>query len=386
MTSDKKKIIVIGPAYPYRGGNALFVSHVYDALKEDFEVKIFNYSLLYPAILFPGKTQYDESTTLIKKAPNERLVNSISPFSWLKVAFRIIKENPDLVVFDWWHPFFAPCHFTISGLIKKKLRKKILFITENFVSHEGNFIDKRLTDIGLKNASAFLVLSQIVENEVNQISSGRKVYKSELPIYDCYDSKDKTTLLSSKKDLGFTEKDNVLLFFGYVRKYKGLDLLIEAFPAIKSFLPNAKLLIVGEFYDSPNVYIDQIKKLGIDKDTVVVNKFVPNEDVGKYYNASDLVVLPYRSATQSGILNVAYGFSKPVLVTNVGGLSEFVENNKTGIIIKPNSPQEIADGVKEYFKLKESVDFEKNIKDFVNKNNFGKLPQLFNQIISDTQI
>src|SRR3972149_6740903 len=385
MTASKKKIIIIGPAYPYRGGNSLFVSHVYDELKEDFEVKIFNYSLLYPSILFPGKTQFDESATLIKKAPNERLVNSVSPISWFKVADRIIKENPDLVVFDWWHPFFAFCHFTISELIKKKFKNKILFITENFISHEGNFIDKRLTDIGLKNASSFMVLSGIVEKEVKLIANGRKVYKSELPIYDCYETDETISVLNLRKEFGFSEQDKVLLFFGYVRKYKGLDLLIDAFPKIKTSIPNAKLLIVGEFYDSPEVYTDKIKKLGIEKDTVIVNKFVPNEDVGKYYKVCDLVMLPYRSATQSGILNVAYGFSKPAIVTNVGGLSEFVEDKKTGIIINPDSPQEIADGVNEFFRLKESVDFEKNIKDFVNRNNFGKLPELFNQIISDTR-
>lgn len=386
MSVSKKKIIIIGPAYPYRGGNSLFVSHVYDALKENFDVKVFNYSLLYPSILFPGKTQFDESTTVIKKAPNERLVNSISPISWFNAANRIIKENPDLVVFDWWHPFFAMCHFTISGLIKKKFRKKILFITENFISHEGNFIDKRLTDIGLKNASAFMVLSNIVEKEVMMIANGRNVYKSELPIYDCYSSDDKTSTETLRKQFGFSQNDKVLLFFGYVRKYKGLDLLIDAFPIIKNSIPNAKLLIVGEFYDSPDFYLNKIKQLQIEKDTVVVNQFVPNEEVGKYYKACDLVILPYRSATQSGILNVAYGFSKPVLVTNVGGLSEFVEDKKTGLIIRPDSPQEIASGVSEFFNLRETVDFENNIKNFVNRNNFGKLPELFNQIISDSEL
>ena len=385
MTASKKKIIIIGPAYPYRGGNSLFVSHVYDALKEGFEVKIFNYSLLYPSILFPGKTQFDESATLIKKAPNERLVNSVSPISWFKVADRIIKENPDLVVFDWWHPFFAFCHFTISELIKKKFKNKILFITENFISHEGNFIDKRLTDIGLKNASSFMVLSGIVEKEVKLIANGRKVYKSELPIYDCYETDETISVLNLRKEFGFSEQDKVLLFFGYVRKYKGLDLLIDAFPKIKTSIPNAKLLIVGEFYDSPEVYTDKIKKLGIEKDTVIVNKFVPNEDVGKYYKVCDLVMLPYRSATQSGILNVAYGFSKPAIVTNVGGLSEFVEDKKTGIIINPDLPEEIANGVMEYFRLEDQVDFEKNIKELVNKNKFKNLTALFNQIIVDTQ-
>lgn len=385
MHSPKNKIIIIGPAHPYRGGNSLFVSHIYEALKEDFEVKIFNYSLLYPSILFPGKTQYDESTTLIKKAPNERLVNSISPISWFQVANRIIKQNPDLVVFDWWHPFFAFCHFTISELIKKKFRRKILFITENFISHESNFVDRGLTRLGLKNASSFLVLSNIVEKEVGRISRGRKIYKSELPIYDCYDTHETKSISDLRKELGFSEQDKILLFFGYVRKYKGLDLLIEAFPEIKASLPNAKLLIVGEFYDSPDVYTNAIKKLGIENATVIINKFVPNEDVGKYYTACDLVILPYRSATQSGILNVAYGFSKPVVVTNVGGLSEFVDDRKTGIIINPDSPQAIANGVLEFFKLKDQVDFEKNIKEFVSNNKFANLTDLFNQIISDSQ-
>lgn len=384
MNLDRKKIIIIGPAYPYRGGNSLFVSHVYEALKQEFDVKIFNYSLLYPSLLFPGKTQFDESSTIIKKAPSERIVNSISPISWLKVANRIIKENPDLIVFDWWHPFFAFCHFTISELIKKKFRNKILFITENFISHEGNFIDRFLTSLGLRNASAFLVLSNIVEKELRMIIKTRKIYKSELPIYDCYKTEQNISTDELKKELGFAEPDKILLFFGYVRKYKGLDLLIESFPKIKSQVPDAKLLIVGEFYDSPDNYLELIRKLNIEKDVVVVNKFVANEEVAKYYKICDLVVLPYRSATQSGILNVAYGFNKPVMVTDVGGLAEFVINKKTGLVVKPNSPDEIANAVVEFYELNNSVNFEENIKEYVNKNSFGNLSIIFNQIIADS--
>lgn len=384
MNSEKKKIIIIGPAYPYRGGNSLFVSHIFDALKDDFDVKIFNYSLLYPSLFFPGKTQYDESHTIIKKAPSERLINSISPISWFRVAKRIIKENPDLIVFDWWHPFFAFCHFTISDLIKKKFRKKILFVTENFISHEGNFIDKTLTTIGLRNASTFLVLSGIVEKEVSRIAKGRKIYRSELPIYNCYKLESDISNSNFRKELGFNDNDKILLFFGYVRKYKGLDLLIEALPKIKASIPEVKLLIVGEFYDSPNRYQELITKLNLSQDVVLINQFVPNEEVAKYYDVCDLVVLPYRSATQSGILNVAYGFYKPVLATDVGGLAEFLIDKKTGVIVKPNSPDEIAIGVVEFFNLKRSVNFEMNIKDYVNKNSFENLTTLFNQIISES--
>ena len=381
MNLKKKKIIIIGPAYPFRGGNSLFVSFVFDALKESFDVKIYNYKLLYPSLLFPGTTQFDNSNVIIKKAPNERIVNSINPLNWILTAAKLKKENADLIVFDWWHPFFGLCHFTISALIKKYYKGKILFITENVVSHEGNFIDKTLTRLGLKNAVNFLALSEVVEKELKSISKAKKIFRSELPVYDCYQQSE---LKSTKKDLGFSENDKVLLFFGYVRKYKGLDILLDAFPQITKIYPGIKLLIVGEFYDSPEEYLNKIKSNGIEKDITLVNKFVPNEEVGKYYSASDLVILPYRSATQSGILNVAYGFLKPVLVTRVGGLSEFVQEGKTGFVIEPNSAKAIVEGVNQFYSSRDKIDFEQNINTFISSNKFEKLPQLFEEIIEES--
>ena len=163
--NNKKKIIIIGPAYPYRGGNSLFVSSLYDALTLKFDTKIFNYKLLYPSLLFPGTTQYDISNEAVKKVPNERLINSINPFNWINVAVRINKENPDLIVIDWWHPFFAPCHFFITQLLKKQLKKRILFITENFISHDEGRTEFILSKLGLKNANSFLTLSKKVSTK-----------------------------------------------------------------------------------------------------------------------------------------------------------------------------------------------------------------------------
>lgn len=303
-----KKIILIGPAFPYRGGNSLFVSHVYDILKDAFNVKIYNYKLLYPSILFPGKTQYDESGKTIKQAPNERLVNSINPFNWIKVASLIKKENADLVVFDWWHPFFSFCYFSISFLIKSRYKNKILFITENVISHEGNAIDKILTKLGLSNASAFLALSEKVENDLQFVAKGRKVYRSELPIYDCYNFDEPKKISGTKKDFGFDENDKLLLFFGYVRKYKGLDLLIDALAELIKKDNSYKLLAAGEFYDDEKFYRDKVKSLGLEAHVKLLNQFIPNEEVNRYFEPSDLVVLPYRSATQSGILNLATDF------------------------------------------------------------------------------
>jgi len=380
-----KKIIIIGPAYPYRGGNSLFVSHVYDILKNRFDVKNYNYKLLYPSLLFPGKTQYDESGKTIKKAPNERLVNSINPFNWFKVASLVRKEKADLIVFDWWHPFFSFCHFTISFLIKSTYKNKILFITENVISHEANAIDKVLTKLGLSNASAFLSLSEKVEKDLKFVAKNRKVYRSELPVYDCYNFEEQKSIISSKKDFGFDENSKVLLFFGYVRKYKGLDLLIDALAELIKNDNSYKLLAAGEFYEDEKFYSDKIHSLKLESHVKLINKFIPNEEVTIYFEPSDLVVLPYRSATQSGILNLAYGFLKPVLVTNVGGLSEFVDEGKTGYIINPDSQKDLVAGIVNFFEQKEKINFATNIKNRVLQNAFNNLPELFNKIIKDTE-
>jgi glycosyltransferase involved in cell wall biosynthesis len=381
----KKKIILIGPAYPYRGGNALFVTHTYESLKNHFDIKIYNYKLLYPSILFPGTTQFDKSKEQVFQVPSEREVNSLNPFNWIKTAGLLKKENSDLIVFDWWHPFFGFCHGVISFLIRKKYKNKILFITENVVSHEANIIDKFLTRIGLKFASKFLALSGIVEKEVQQYSKGKKVYRSELPVYDCYKQSEDTDIKKINSEFGFEDDSLVLLFFGYVRKYKGLDILIEAFPKILSQHPSAKLLIVGEFYDDPKEYFNLIKKLNIEERIKVLNQFVPNEDVGKYYQAADVVILPYRSATQSGILNVAYGFNKPVIVTDVGGLAEFVDEGKTGFVVKPNSPDAIVDGVNRFLLSRDKTDFAAHILERNRKNSFNQLPEVFNKILEESK-
>ncbi len=381
----KKKIILIGPAYPYRGGNALFVTHTYEALKNHFEVKIYNYKLLYPSFLFPGTTQFDKSKEQVFQVPGERVLNSINPINWIKVAGLLKKENADLVVFDWWHPFFGLCHGVISFLIRKKYKNKILFITENVISHEGNAIDKLLTKTGLKSASKFLALSAVVEKQLQPYSGGKKIFRSELPVYDCYKKDEVRDIKKLKQELGFDEDSLVLLFFGYVRKYKGLDLLIESLPGILSTIPEAKLLIVGEFYDDPKDYFELIKKLKLEEHVKVINHFVPNEEVAKFYQCADAVILPYRSATQSGILNVAYGFYKPVIATEVGGLAEFVDEGKTGFIVKPNSPEAIAEGVGKFLNSINKTDFSNHIKELNRKNTFSKLPELFDNILEESK-
>ncbi len=378
-----EKIIIVGPADPYRGGNVLFAKHLYQVLSGKFQVKFYNYKLLYPSFLFPGTTQYDESKSSLFTVPNIRVVNSLNPFNWVFTAIKLIKENADLIIFNWWHPYFSFCHFTISLILKIKYKNKIIFSLENVISHEGHFIDKILTRIGLSNASAFLTLSDKVSDELKELIPSATIYKTELPVYDCYDLNRSTD--SAKEELGFKNTDRVLLFFGYVRKYKGLDILIQALPKILIKIPDIKLLIVGEFYDNYKIYTDLIDKLQLNNYIKLINKFIPNEEVAKYYLSADVVVLPYRSATQSGILNVAYGFKKPVIVTNVGGLAEFVRNEVTGIIVQPNSPDYLADGILKFYSLYRKVNFESNISDFNKENKFNQLPEMFKRIIEKSK-
>ena len=380
MNQQKKKIIIIGPAYPYRGGPSTFVSYLYNSLKDKFEIKIYNYKLLYPSFLFPGKTQYDESATSKFIVPNERIVNSVSPLNWIKTANKIKQEKADLIVFDWWQPFFGICHFFISLFIKKRYKERIVFITENFISHETRYIDSFLTKLGLRNANYFIALSQIVEEDLKSISADKKIYRAELPTFDLYKLPDESAINEERKNLGFKD-DRILLFFGYVRKYKGLDILIKAMPSVISSNPDVKLLIVGEFYDDPSSYQNLIKELKLDNIVKVLNRFVKNEEVGLYYGMSDLVILPYRSATQSAVLNVSYSFLKPVVATKVGGLKEFVDDGETGFLVDPESVIALANGIKTFFDSKDKIDFTSNIKKRLGNNLFYKFAEIFEQII-----
>ncbi|HUN17731.1 MAG TPA: glycosyltransferase [Saprospiraceae bacterium] len=379
-----KKIAIIGPNYPYRGGNSLFIGHLCIALQEKFELLIINYSLLYPEILFPGKTQYDKSNEVmdgIRQLKTHRILNSINPISWYNTAKKIKEFNPDLVVVDWWQPFFGPCHFGVLSLLGSSYKDRILFITENVISHESRFIDKILTKIGLAKASKFLVLSNKVQDDIKSLFPTKAIFKSELPIYDCYDNNKSLNKSELRSKFGFNNSDKVLLFFGYIRHYKGLDILIESLKILRSEDKSYKLLVAGESYENEEIYLDLISEYKLESAVHMENKFISNEDVGSYFYASDVAVLPYRSATQSGILNMAYGFNKPVVITNVGGLAEFVVEDQTGVIVNESSPDSIANGIKKFFQLNQTIDFHKNIEVYISGNSFSKIVEVFEEIL-----
>lgn len=310
------------------------------------------------------------------------MVSSLNPVSWTKTAAYINKQYPDLVVFDWWHPFFAPCHAGIVRFLNAKLKKRILYITENVISHEANKPDKVLTKLALNNARCFLALSEAVRKHLESMFD-KKVFRSELPIYDFYASSEPGAGAKHKTAFGFKETDTVFLFFGLIRKYKGLDLLLEAFAQLAKKRNDVKLLVAGEFYEDDKPYLDIVSNHQLGDKVVIENRYIPNEEVEKYFHACDVNVLPYRSATQSGVLNVAYSFLKPAIVTNVGELGSLVERDRTGVVADEPTVASILAGLEHFLELKDKgTDFGTFIKNYIEeKNTFKQVNGVFADIL-----
>jgi glycosyltransferase involved in cell wall biosynthesis len=374
------KLALIGPAYPLRGGNALFVGHLAEALSEEHDVYVVSYSRLYPKFLFPGTRMEDVSKTSMKATNPDKtvaLIDCVNPVSWKQTADYINRLKPDLVVVTWWNSFFGAAHRGILSFLDKAT--PVFYIAENVVSHESSAANLFLTRLALDEADYFMTLSHRVAESIAKLYPAKPVFEAQLPIYDCYNLDADFNRAAFATSLNL--KKNVLLFFGYVREYKGLMFLLDAMPDILERLGReTTLLIVGEFYDKRQKYDEKISALGLEENVKIVSEFVPNEEVGRYFSVSDLVVMPYISGTQSGILNIAYGFRKPVVITNVGGISETVIEGKTGFIIEPRNPKAIADATIKFYASKSEVNFERNIQIAVGENNFKKTLDIFRNI------
>jgi len=371
LTGEGARIAIVGPAYPLRGGNALFVAHLLDALRQDHDVYVVSYSRLYPKLLFPGKTQMNVSHDPVKTTPSRQLVDSINPVSWFRTASWIAepKRRPDLVVFTWWNPFFGPALGVIARLVKRRSGARIVFVAENVVSHENRFVDRFLTRFALGAADCFMVLSGVVARRIQSLFPGVPVRQAALPIYDCYRPGD-IDRDAVRERLGLTKP--TILFFGYVRAYKGLRYLLEAMPEVLE-RHDVELLVVGEFYDERRRYERLISALGIEDRVTVVAEHVPDEDVGEYFMASDVVALPYLSATQSGITQIAYAFGLPVISTNVGGLPEVVKDGKTGYVVESGSAPALAEAIVRFFAADEQDRLKRGVEEEVRADQAGEL-------------
>ncbi|MFL2573245.1 MAG: glycosyltransferase [Flavobacteriales bacterium] len=352
-----KKVIIIGPAHPYRGGIANFNNSLADAFfKNGDDIEILSFKLQYPSFLFPGKTQY-ESSDPPKNIKIKSIINSINPFNWFNVAREINRKNPDFVIIRYWLPFMGPCLGSIARLLNKKI--KILAITDNIIPHEKRFGDFFLTKYFVSSCDAFVTLSASVLEDLTHFTKSKNKKFTPHPIYDTFGEKiDKSV---AKKNLELNINDKYLLFFGFVRKYKGLDLMLHAMSDQRIKDLGIKLIVAGEFYDNIDFYLDLINELDIDSNIILKSDFIEERDVKNYFCASDMITQTYRTATQSGVTQIAYHFERPMLVTDVGGLAEIVPHKKVGYVTT-QEPKIIADAIVDFYTNNRELDFEKNTK------------------------
>lgn len=352
------KIAILGPASPYRGGIALHTNLLYEEFSSHHHVDIINYKRLYPKIIFPGKTQYEQSETF-SHIPSLRMIDFLNPLSWIKTAQSITSKNYDLIIIQFWQPFFSILLGTITRIIKNSSSKtKIISLCHNVAPHEGSPLDKLLTKFFFKSVHGFLIQSKSVVNDLLEIIPGAQYKYNPHPLYNVFGKALKSE--QARTELNIKTDQPLVFYFGYIRKYKGLEYLIQAYPKIHSQI-GGKLLIVGEFYHNKQYYLDLIQESGVSDDIIVHDQYIPNDQVNLYFSAADILVLPYISATQSGITQIALSYDLPCVVTNVGGLPEVVHHGKTGFVVEPKDSKAISQAVIEYFTSCDKHKIAKNI-------------------------
>lgn len=352
----KQELILIGTTWPFRGGGiASFNERLARALQQqEFNVTIYTFSLQYPSFLFPGKSQYS-NTIKPQDLTIHVSINSINPFNWIKVGRIIRDKKASIVLVRYWIPFMGACLGTILRIVKRNKVSTIICIADNMIPHEHRMGDKSLTNYFVQPIDAFITLSKKVAEDLKQFSN-KKCITVEHPLYDHFGELMNKT--DAREYLGLPNNEKIILFFGFIRNYKGLDLLLQAMAILKyeqQYHPeNAipKLMIAGEFYEDSTIYTQLIKTLGIQELIYTFTHFIPDEEVKYYLNACDFVIQPYRNATQSGVTPLAYHFEKPMLVTNVGALPDRVLADKSGVVTEPTA-ESIAIGINKLFELGE---------------------------------
>ncbi|MDE3236796.1 MAG: glycosyltransferase [Bacteroidota bacterium] len=350
----KKKVVIIGPAHPLRGGLASFDERLARQFQQEgFETTIYTFSLQYPNFLFPGTTQYSSEPKPTDINIKVR-INSINPLNWISVGWELKQYQPDIIVIRYWLPFMGPCLGTIARLVKQNKHTKIVCIADNVLPHEKRIGDKSFTTYFLAAPHAFVTMSEKVMKDLRMFTSK----PAKQIVHPLYDNFGEALAKSSAKDhLQLAQNTNIILFFGFIRKYKGLDILLEAIHLLKerNWLPNNtewKLMVAGEFYEDRKTYDELIEKWDLSDHLILRTDFIPDSEVGYYLSAADFVIQPYRNATQSGVTPLAYHFEKPMLVTNVGGLPDLVPDRKVGLVAEPNAAS-IAEKIEELYQLGE---------------------------------
>jgi glycosyltransferase involved in cell wall biosynthesis len=339
-------LAVLGPFHPYRGGIAHHSTLLVRSLLADHPVMGLNFARLYPGLLFPGRTQYDDSADPLRAAgvATPRCIDSIGPWTWRRAAQRVVDFEARLLILQWWHPFFAPAYAAIATQCRRR-GVRTLFLCHNVLPHESSRIDGALVRWALRSADAFIVQSQGDVETLQQLAPDKPVELTPHPAYNFF----RTGSMSREQARAqLRVQGDVLLFFGLIRQYKGLDVLLRALALVRQQLP-VRLMVVGEFYQDRRPYDALIAELQLGDAVHIVDRYLPNEEVEPWFLAADLVVMPYRSATQSGIAQISLSFERPVLVTRVGGLPEVVEPGRTGMVVHPEDAPAMAAAIVDFF-------------------------------------
>jgi glycosyltransferase involved in cell wall biosynthesis len=343
------RVVIMGPAHPLRGGLATFNQRLaQEFINEGHSCEIISFSLQYPSLLFPGKTQFSNDPPP-KGIRILSLINSVNPVNWFNTGKFLKKEKPDVIVVRFWIPFMGAALGTILRKVKKNCHTKIVCIADNIIPHEARPGDKALTKYFLKACDSFITMSEKVMEDLKQFQPNKPAMLVRHPLYDSFG--EKMSKAEARKHLSLGESDKIILFFGFIRKYKGLDILLKAL-AEPGTDRNIKLLVAGEFYEDAQPYFDLVKQLQLEDRVIMQNKFIPDAEVSYYLSAADCVVQPYRNATQSGVTPLAYHFEKPMIVTNVGGLPDLVPDNKAGLVCEPD-PASVAAAIRRFYQLGE---------------------------------
>lgn len=374
------RIVLIGTAFPLRGGIAHYIALLYKYLqKRGHTVNVLSFKRQYPGLFFPGRTQKDEGKELIPLHTTP-LLDSINPLTWIQAFFWVKKVRPQVLIFKYWMPFFAPCYAVIAYLCKTFLKVKTLYILDNVIPHEKRRGDRILSRIGLKFIDFFIAQSESVLHDLLQFRPHAEVKEIPHPVYEIFPPS--LPKKKAKNLLGISD-DRVILYFGYIRDYKGLRYLIKSMPIILDSL-QVKLLVCGEFYEGREDTLNLIEKLQLKDQIKVYDTFIPNEEVAYYFSACDLVVLPYISATQSGIVQIAYHYEKPVIVTSVGGLPEVVKDGKCGYVVKPQDAVALAQSVIRFYRKNNEEEFKNNIKIEKKKYSWDRMITAIEEFMQDS--
>lgn len=370
------KVILVGSAYPLRGGLATFNERLIREFgAEGHEASIVTFSLQYPEFLFPGKTQYSEDPPPADLKITRR-VNSINPLNWINTGWKLRKEKPDVLLLKYWTPFMAPCFGTIIRLVSK--HTKVVVICDNIIPHEKHFFDDWFNRYFLNACDAFICMSESVQKDLLSYLPKAPNILTPHPVYDTFG--EAVPRAEALQKFGLKEDEKVVLFFGFIRQYKGLDILLEAMADPRVRAMGIKAIVAGEYYEDAAPYRKLMQDLNLSDSLILREDFISNEEVKYFFSAADLVVQPYKSATQSGISQICYSFGKPMVVTRVGGLPEIVPHMQCGYVCEVN-PTSIADAMLDFFSHNKRPEFQAHLSEEEKKYSWSKMTEAIRKLV-----